>query len=219
MCSGRLLSEERRRSPSSAWASYSANESIRHQKVSFGSAVLSGSTPCVTLWLTPLMACLWPSTWHVPVQKKNLGQLITRSCELARTTTQAAKMRAMSVEEFRDRDAEHLGWVAAHRDGYVINIGRSEQGYARLHRATCGTMNLGYAEVCEPSLGRFLRTLKARFNQWRGMRPTWAVPPRGRQKTHNPALRRPPRRRANCQTGSPQGRRRKELGQVPFRRV
>ncbi len=30
-------------------------------------------------------------------------------------------------------------------------------------------MNLGYAEVCEPSLGRFLRTLKARFNQWRGV--------------------------------------------------
>ena len=31
----------------------------------------------------------------------------------------------MSIEEFRDRDADYLGWVAAHRDGYVINIGRS----------------------------------------------------------------------------------------------
>ena len=30
----------------------------------------------------------------------------------------------MSVEEFQDRDAEYLGWVAAHPDGYVINIGR-----------------------------------------------------------------------------------------------
>jgi hypothetical protein len=48
----------------------------------------------------------------------------------------------MSVEEFRDRDADYLGWVAAHRDGYVINIGRSGQGYARLHRATCGTLQL-----------------------------------------------------------------------------
>ncbi len=42
----------------------------------------------------------------------------------------------MSVKEFPDRDADHLGWVAAHRDGYVINIGRSGRGYARLHRAT-----------------------------------------------------------------------------------
>jgi hypothetical protein len=28
-------------------------------------------------------------------------------------------------------------------------------------------MNLGHAEVGEPSLGRFLRALKAQFNQWR----------------------------------------------------
>ncbi len=46
----------------------------------------------------------------------------------------------MSVEEFQDRDADYLGWVAAHLDGYVINIGRSRRGYARLHRATCGTI-------------------------------------------------------------------------------
>jgi hypothetical protein len=49
-------------------------------------------------------------------------------------------MRVMSVEEFRDSDADYLGWVAAHRDGYVINIGRSQRGYARLHRAACGTI-------------------------------------------------------------------------------
>jgi hypothetical protein len=46
----------------------------------------------------------------------------------------------MSVEEFQDRDAEYLGWVAAHPDGYVINIGRGRRGYARLHRAACGTI-------------------------------------------------------------------------------
>ena len=49
-------------------------------------------------------------------------------------------MRVVSVEEFRDNDADYLAWVAAHRDGYVINIGRSGRGYARLHRATCGTI-------------------------------------------------------------------------------
>ncbi len=30
--------------------------------------------------------------------------------------------------------------LAATRDGYVINIGRSQRGYARLHRAACGTI-------------------------------------------------------------------------------
>ena len=34
-------------------------------------------------------------------------------------------MHVVSVQEFRDRDADYLAWVAAHRDGYVINIGRS----------------------------------------------------------------------------------------------
>jgi hypothetical protein len=37
-------------------------------------------------------------------------------------------MRMMSVEEFQDRDADYLGWVAAHPDGYAINIGRSRRG-------------------------------------------------------------------------------------------
>ena len=64
----------------------------------------------------------------------------------------------MSVEEFRDRDADYLGWVTEHRDGYVINIGRSGQGYARLHRATCGTITSRppltgpYIKVCSTAL-------------------------------------------------------------------
>ena len=64
----------------------------------------------------------------------------------------------MSVEEFRDRDADYLGWVAGHRDGYVINIGRSGRGYARLHRATCGTITSRspltgpYIKVCSTAL-------------------------------------------------------------------
>lgn len=64
----------------------------------------------------------------------------------------------MSFEEFRDRDADYLTWVAAHRDGYVINIGRSGRGYARLHRATCGTITSGppftgpYIKICSIAL-------------------------------------------------------------------
>ena len=64
----------------------------------------------------------------------------------------------MSIEEFRDRDADYLRWVAAHRDGYVINIGRSGRGYARLHRATCGTITSRppftgpYIKICSTAL-------------------------------------------------------------------
>jgi hypothetical protein len=64
----------------------------------------------------------------------------------------------MSVEEFRDRDADYLGWMAAHRDGYVINISRSGRGYARLHRATCGTITSRppltgpYIKICSTAL-------------------------------------------------------------------
>jgi len=68
------------------------------------------------------------------------------------------EMRVMSVEEFRDRDVDYLGWVAAHPDGYVINIGRSRRGYARLHRATCGTITSRppftgpYIKICSGAL-------------------------------------------------------------------
>jgi hypothetical protein len=70
----------------------------------------------------------------------------------------SARMRVMSIEEFRDRDSDYLGWVAAHPDGYVINIGRSRRGYARLHRATCGTITSRppltdpYIKVCSGTL-------------------------------------------------------------------
>jgi hypothetical protein len=67
-------------------------------------------------------------------------------------------MHMMSVEEFRDSDTAYLGWVAAHRDGFVLNIGRSGRGYARLHRATCGTITSRptltgpYIKICSTAL-------------------------------------------------------------------
>ena len=69
----------------------------------------------------------------------------------------------MSVEEFRDRDADYMGWVTAHRDGYVINVGRSGRGYARLHRATCGTITRRppftgpYTKICSTGLSELDR--------------------------------------------------------------
>jgi hypothetical protein len=72
-------------------------------------------------------------------------------------------MQVMRVEEFRDRDADYLAWVAAHRSGYVINIGRSGRGYARLHRATCGTITSRppftgpYIKICSAVLAELDR--------------------------------------------------------------
>ena len=64
----------------------------------------------------------------------------------------------MSIAEFRDSDAGYLAWLAAHGDGYVINIGRSGRGYARLHRAACGTITSRppftgpYIKICSTAL-------------------------------------------------------------------
>lgn len=64
----------------------------------------------------------------------------------------------MNVEEFQDRNADYLGWVAAHPDGYVINIARSRRGYARLHRAACDTITSRppftgpYIKICSGAL-------------------------------------------------------------------
>jgi len=78
-------------------------------------------------------------------------------------------MRVMSVEEFQDRDADYLGWVAAHPDGYMINIGRGRRGYARLHRATCGTITSRppftgpYIKICSSVLSELDRWARSRI--------------------------------------------------------
>lgn len=64
------------------------------------------------------MACVSP-VWRAGQRRP--GGKAARRCTNAR-------MRMMSVEEFQDRDADYLGWVAAHPDGYAINIGRSRRG-------------------------------------------------------------------------------------------
>jgi hypothetical protein len=49
--------------------------------------------------------------------------------------------KAMSAREFRDDDG-YLAWLAAHPDGYVINIARSHSATeARVHHAGCRTIN------------------------------------------------------------------------------
>jgi hypothetical protein len=47
----------------------------------------------------------------------------------------------MSIEEFRDNDADYLDWMAGHRIGYVINLQRDHNPRdARLHKADCRTI-------------------------------------------------------------------------------
>lgn len=48
----------------------------------------------------------------------------------------------MSAHNFRDDDAGYLAWLAAHPDGYVINIARSHTASeARVHHAGCWTIS------------------------------------------------------------------------------
>jgi hypothetical protein len=49
---------------------------------------------------------------------------------------------AMSVCVFRDDDEGYLAWLAAHPDGFVLNIvGGSNVTGARVQRAGCWTIN------------------------------------------------------------------------------
>ncbi len=63
----------------------------------------------------------------------------------------------MSVVVFRDDDAGYLSWLAAHPDGFVLNIARAlSVADARLHHASCrtlpravdGALTHGYVKVC-----------------------------------------------------------------------
>ena len=64
-----------------------------------------------------------------------------RECCAANAQSAAGRGQCgVSIAEFRDSDEAFLAWLAAHPGGYVINIGRGERGYARLHRADCGTI-------------------------------------------------------------------------------
>jgi hypothetical protein len=56
--------------------------------------------------------------------------------------------KAMSAREFRDDDVGYLAWLAAHPDGYVINIARSQNATeARVHHAGCRTISGQNARV------------------------------------------------------------------------
>jgi hypothetical protein len=73
------------------------------------------------------------------------------------------------MREFRDDDAGYLAWLAAHPNGYVINILRSHNATeARVHHADCRTINgqnplaagwtSQYVKVCAEQL--------AELDQW-----------------------------------------------------
>ena len=70
----------------------------------------------------------------------------------------------MSVEKFLDRDDDYLSWVEEHRTGYVVNVGWSGRGYARMHHAACPTITSRppftgpYIKICSTSL--------AELDQW-----------------------------------------------------
>lgn len=60
----------------------------------------------------------------------------------------------VSVEVFQDRDDDYLKWVNEHHAGYVINVGRSRSGVAKLHHAECRTITArppfteSYIKIC-----------------------------------------------------------------------
>ncbi|OBB19693.1 hypothetical protein A5761_00665 [Mycolicibacterium setense] len=67
----------------------------------------------------------------------------------------------VSVEVFQDRDDDYLRWVHGHSAGYVINVGRSLRGVAKLHHSACRTIidrppfTESYIKICSTTLRDF----------------------------------------------------------------
>jgi len=75
---------------------------------------------------------------------------------------------AMGAREYCDDDDGYLAWLAAHPEGYVINIARGHYaGDARAHHAGCRTISSqiprgrgwtrNYVKVCADGLGELER--------------------------------------------------------------
>ncbi|MGH3109635.1 MAG: DUF6308 family protein [Gaiellaceae bacterium] len=60
----------------------------------------------------------------------------------ASSRTKPPSRALIELEIFRDDDAGYLAWLAAHQEGYVLNMARTPRAeYLILHRATCRTIN------------------------------------------------------------------------------
>lgn len=85
-----------------------------------------------------------------------------------------------SPREFRDDDAHYLAWLAAHPDGYVINILRNHSATtARVHRADCRTIS-GQNPQGGPWIGKYVKVCAeqlAELDQWATKQVGQAIPP------------------------------------------
>jgi hypothetical protein len=80
------------------------------------------------------------------------------------------KDKAMSAREFRDDDAGYLAWLAAHPDGYVINIARSQSATeARVHHAGCRAIS-GQIPRGGAWTGPYVCSPATMFRRWRASR-------------------------------------------------
>lgn len=56
--------------------------------------------------------------------------------------TKRPSVPSIELEIFRDDDEAYVAWLAAHQDGFVLNMARSPRpDYLILHRATCRTIS------------------------------------------------------------------------------
>jgi hypothetical protein len=93
-----------------------------------------------------------------------------------------AGLRDSGVHEFRDDDAGYLAWLAAHPDGYVINIARSHSAAAaRIHHAGCRTIS-GQNPHQGPWTGPYVKVCAQRLTEleeWATSKVGEPIPPCG----------------------------------------
>ncbi len=73
----------------------------------------------------------------------------------------------VSVVMFRDDDAGYLSWLAAHPDGFVLNIARAlSVADARLHHASCRTLHRAAAGALTHSYVKVCSTSRPELDMW-----------------------------------------------------
>ena len=71
------------------------------------------------------------------------------------------------VQQFRDAEADYLGWLAAHPDGYVLNSGRNPNpDYLILHRAGCKSISTTWSNYTTRNYIKTCGDSRDELTQW-----------------------------------------------------
>jgi len=120
------------------------------EPIDYAFAYIDATGIASPLWLEELRRALLgpaPDVQLVPMGSRPAPPTIhveppSQATSLAIPEMLADASADMRVSEFVDDDTSYLRWLAGHRNGYILNCGRTPRpNYLMLHRASCHTIS------------------------------------------------------------------------------